>query len=74
LTDVSEILTAFIIIVIIITALMTEAANTYETSVNFYQTARRSISEGSQLQHKRNCTSDTGNWLTVFGCLTTWCI
>jgi hypothetical protein len=41
--DVSEVLAASLI------ALMMEAASTSETSVNFYQTSRRNISEDSHL-------------------------
>jgi hypothetical protein len=37
-----------------IIALMMEAASTSETSVNFYQTTRRSISEDSHLQQKES--------------------
>jgi hypothetical protein len=43
--DVSEVLAASIII-----ALMTEAANTSQMSVNFYQTTRRNNPEDSHLQ------------------------
>jgi hypothetical protein len=38
----------------IITALMMKALSTFETSVNFYQTTRRNILEGSHL-HTRRC-------------------
>jgi hypothetical protein len=34
-----------------VVALMMEAASTYETSVNFYQTTRRYNPEDSQLQY-----------------------
>jgi hypothetical protein len=34
-------------------ALIVEAANTFETSVNFYQTILRSIREGSHLHARR---------------------
>jgi hypothetical protein len=44
-TDISEVLAAFIIRV-----LMMEAANTSEMSVNFYQTTRCNIPEDSHLQ------------------------
>jgi hypothetical protein len=44
-TDVSEVLTASII-----RAIMMEAASTYETSVNFYQTTRRNIPEDGHFQ------------------------
>jgi hypothetical protein len=44
LTDVSELLTASII------AMLVEAINTSETSVNFYQTTRRNNAEDSHLQ------------------------
>jgi hypothetical protein len=43
--DVSKMLVAFIIKI----ALMTEAANTSETSVNFYQTTRRNNPEDNRL-------------------------
>jgi hypothetical protein len=36
-----------------IIALMMEAASTSETSVNFYQTARRNIPEDSHLQEEQ---------------------
>jgi hypothetical protein len=47
LTDVSEVLTASII------ALMMEAANTSGTSVNFYRTTWRNLSEESHLHTLR---------------------
>jgi hypothetical protein len=50
-TDVSEMLTAFIIKAIIF--LMMEAASTSETSVNFYQTTRRNNPEDSHLHNFR---------------------
>jgi hypothetical protein len=61
LTDVSEVLTAFIIKAIVNVldfsssssssiALMMDAVSTSETSVNFYQTTRRNIPENSHLQ------------------------
>jgi hypothetical protein len=37
----------------IINALMIEAASTYETSVNFYQTSRRNNPEDSHLRTRR---------------------
>jgi hypothetical protein len=43
LTDVSEVPTASI-------ALMMEAVETSETAINFYQTTRRSIPENNHLQ------------------------
>jgi hypothetical protein len=46
LTDVSEVLTAFII------ALMTEALSTSEASVNIYQTTRHSIPEDSHCRRQ----------------------
>jgi hypothetical protein len=46
LTDVSEVFTASIIYLI---ALIIEAVSASETSVNFYQTARRNIPEDSHL-------------------------
>jgi hypothetical protein len=46
-TDVSEVLAASII------RAMMEAASTSETSVNFYQTTRRNISEDSHLHARR---------------------
>jgi hypothetical protein len=49
MTDVSEVLTAYIII-----ALMMEAGRTSEPSVNFYETTRRNIPEGCHL-HTRHC-------------------
>jgi hypothetical protein len=48
LTYDSEVLTASIIRAI---ALMMEAVRTSETSVSFYQTARRNIPEDSHLHH-----------------------
>jgi hypothetical protein len=44
LADVSEVLTASII-----RAMVMEAISTSETSVNFYQTTRRSVPEDSHL-------------------------
>jgi hypothetical protein len=44
-TDVSEVLTASLII-----AMMMEAVNTSEASVHFYQIIRRNISEDSNLR------------------------
>jgi hypothetical protein len=56
LTDVSEVLIASIIRAIShessLIALMMEAANTIETSVNFYQNTRGTIPEDSHLQHE----------------------
>jgi hypothetical protein len=49
-TEVSEVLAASIIRVI---ALMTEAARTSETSVNFYQTTRRNNTEFKHLHIRR---------------------
>jgi hypothetical protein len=43
----------------IIIALMMEAARTSETSVNFYQTARRNNPEDSNLQFRTGYLSDT---------------
>jgi hypothetical protein len=51
-TDVSEVAAASIIVI----TLMMEAANTSETSVNFYQTTRRNNSEDSHLQLYRSVT------------------
>jgi hypothetical protein len=51
LTDVSEVLTAFIIKVI---ALMMEVASTSETSVNFYQKTRRNNPEDSHHHIRRH--------------------
>jgi hypothetical protein len=47
--------------IIRVTALMMEAANTSETSVNFYQTIRRNIPQDSHLHTRRreNLKSDT---------------
>jgi hypothetical protein len=50
LAAISEVLTASIIMVI---ALMMEAASTSETSVNFYETTRRNIPEDSHLHTRR---------------------
>jgi hypothetical protein len=47
LTDVSEVLTAFVIKAI---ALMKEAVSTSETSVNFYKTTLRNIPEDGHLR------------------------
>jgi hypothetical protein len=68
LTDVSEVLTASII------ALMMKAASTPETSVNFYQTPRRDNPEDSHLLKNSVLTSKktqpasmtTINWLMLF--------
>jgi hypothetical protein len=50
MTDVLKVRTASIIRAI---ALMMEAVRTSETSVNFYQTARRNIPQGSYLHTRR---------------------
>jgi hypothetical protein len=54
LTDVSELLTAFnIMAMMALIALIMEAVNTSETSVNFYETTRRSIPEDYHLHTRR---------------------
>jgi hypothetical protein len=57
-TDVSEVLTTSIIIV-----LMMEAVSTSKTSVNFYDTTRRNIPEDSHLHicRRENLKSHYGN-------------
>jgi hypothetical protein len=60
-TDVSEVLTAYIIRAI---ALMTEAVCTSETSLNFYQTTRHNIPEDSHL-HTRGRENLTSHQNTI---------
>jgi hypothetical protein len=52
LTDISQVLTGSIMRASKLIALMTEAGITSETSVNFYETTRRSILEDSHLQNR----------------------
>jgi hypothetical protein len=66
-TDDSEVITASIIRAVrkprgLLIVLMMEAASTFETSVNFYQTTRRNNPEDSHLhtRHRENLKSHSG--------------